>query len=200
MRLQFENNLNGGFTLPQQQLIQQSWSAIPGVLENCYNNLFPDVKDVARELYQEYFGDASGSGVKQVREVIIKMKQVLKELSFNTTAPNPPTMIFHHVPGALGAAYRPFNYGRWNQQKVLEIYVDRDQMNLGNLFQTLTHELSHLAAGTEDIQTNLPGHGVVDVYGRVLAQALAANNRQAARGNAENYCFFLDEARLRRLR
>ncbi len=199
MRLQFDN-LNGEFTRSQQQLIQQSWIAIPGVLGNCYNNLFPDVKDAARGLYQEYFGDASGSGVKQVREVIIKMKQVLEELSFQTTAPNPPTMIFHHVTDALGAAHRPFNYGRWNQQKVLKIYVNRDQMNLGNLFQTLTHELSHLAAATEDIQTNLPPHGFVYVYGRELAQKLAANNRQAARRNAENYCFFLDEARLHGLR
>lgn len=59
--------------------------------------------------------------------------------------------------------------------------------------ETLIHELSHVAAGTKDMNRADHTHNPRPCYGRIAALALAQDFPEQARDNAENYGFFIVE-------
>jgi hypothetical protein len=71
--------------------------------------------------------------------------------------------------------------------------LKRTQSDDQTQIETFIHELSHVAAGTKDM--NRPDHTTnpQPCYGRLAALALAQNFPEQARDNAENYGFFIVE-------
>ena len=59
--------------------------------------------------------------------------------------------------------------------------------------ETFLHELSHIAAGTKDMERADHTPNPQPCYGRVNALALAVNFPKQARNNAENFGFFITE-------
>jgi len=71
--------------------------------------------------------------------------------------------------------------------------LSRTQSNDQTQIETLVHELSHVAAGTKDMERSDHTSNPQPCYGRLAALALAQNFPDQARDNAENYGFFIVE-------
>jgi hypothetical protein len=71
--------------------------------------------------------------------------------------------------------------------------MSRTQSNDQTQIETFIHELSHVAAGTKDMERADHTTNPQPCYGRVNALALAQNFPDQAQDNAENYGFFIVE-------
>lgn len=71
--------------------------------------------------------------------------------------------------------------------------LSRTQSNDQTQIETFIHELSHVAAGTKDMERADHTPNPQPCYGRVNALALAQNFPDQAQDNAENYGFFIVE-------
>ncbi len=69
--------------------------------------------------------------------------------------------------------------------------MSRVQSDDQTQIETLIHELSHVAAGTKDMERADHTSNPQPCYGRLNALALATNFPDQARDNAENYGFFI---------
>ena len=162
-----------------------------------------------KAVFERWFGSARVvTDLTRVQNVISKMSHALNNTKFTisdckgtcgaTTNAQAHKLLLQDSSGTQqrgkAVSYNTLNTATWIEMDLCDNFFDglpRIQSNDQTQLETFLHELSHLAAGTED-ELYLGS----EAYGRTAAMGLASNPNtiSLARNNAENYGFFIVEA------